>query len=314
MLVDKINKLNYILNFINFNSQDINISSIKQNKWWEEKIINLKNTLIYAPNWSWKTNFSRFFDFISNKEENLFKLLSKEAWNDKTKLSFSLDLNNDKINENNYLEKDILNNIYVFNSDFIDKTIKSSNFSKKIEWKLIVPIWEESSIITNLEEENKKILDIKKDYLKNIKNNFSSKEFNLEKKYKRNERNLWQEFKLINIIDIEWNNINIINNDEIKFKNCEEKIEKLKSFNEDDKIKYNIAKISDDEIELIYNCILILKEKKTFNIFENDEIEKKVKYITNNWLEQQKDIEKGIEKSNEIWTCLLCWRKIRWFC
>jgi hypothetical protein len=60
-------------------------------------------------------------------------LLSKEAGGDQTKLSFSLELNNKEINQNNYLEIEDLKNIYVFNSDFIDKTLKSASFSKKIE-------------------------------------------------------------------------------------------------------------------------------------------------------------------------------------
>jgi len=35
-----------------------------------------------------------------------------------------------------------------------------------------------------------------------------------------------------------------------------------------------------------------LKEEKTFDVFENEEVEKKIKYITSNWLDEQKDIEK----------------------
>lgn len=310
MLINKVNKLQNIHNFIDFTSQNLNLSSVKQIKWWEEKTINFKNILVYAPNWSWKTNFSRFFDFISTKDTDFSKLLSKEAGGDQTKLSFSLELNNKEINQNNYLEIEDLKNIYVFNSDFIDKTLKSASFSKKIEWKLIVPIWEVSSIITDLEQENKWLLKEKELSFKKIKESFDLQEIEIEKKYKRKEINVWKEFKISNIIDIEWNIINTITNDEENFKDCEEKIEKLKSFSEDDKINFWVTKLLDIDLDLIRECINILKEPKSFNVFENKDVEDKIKYLTTHWLSEQKNIQIWIEKSEEIWKCLLCWRKV----
>ncbi|MDR2640798.1 MAG: hypothetical protein LBC61_05890 [Candidatus Peribacteria bacterium] len=76
---------------------------------------------------------SRFLNKISSDTSDLSNILSKEAEN-LDELNFSLNIDGVDIDRKNYLSQgNLLRNIYVFNSDYIDKTIRSEGFSKKIE-------------------------------------------------------------------------------------------------------------------------------------------------------------------------------------
>ncbi len=265
-----------------------------------------KKNIIYAPNGIGKTTISRILSRIYNKE-SLDDLLSQEE-KDVSKLSFDFEIDNSSINNSNYLENDI--KLVVFNSDYIDKIIKTNDFSSNsVSGEIVIPLGSESNQINTL---NKSIDEATKQrviFFDKLKSKFDEvKTFKIQnKKYGEIDRSIWLEFsinKLFNQDDFTL--IKPVDSDD--FGSCESQFEELSQLTDDNKInnphinKINYLSINFDEV------ISDLKTSKKFVSFDK-QIKKNIEYITKNWINTRL-IETGIKKSKEKDKCLLCKRTL----
>jgi len=155
MRIEEIKLIKNVRNFLDFNAEGIFLH--KKERKNESKTFDLfDEAIIYAPNGMGKTNLSRLFNYISNTEEKeLIELLSHEANNNGDKLDFSICIDGtvtDKSNFKTEEKKKILNNLYIFNSDYIDENIKCENFSEKnINGAVLIPMGKENIKIKSIE-------------------------------------------------------------------------------------------------------------------------------------------------------------------
>jgi hypothetical protein len=111
-----------------------------------------KKNVIYAPNGTGKTNLSRFIDHVSNKNLDLQTLKSLEAGTQpiEFKVIFS---DTTFVDQSNYPSLN-LERILVFNSDYIENNVRSSNFSnKQIDGRLEIELGPEQTKLLDLENQ-----------------------------------------------------------------------------------------------------------------------------------------------------------------
>lgn len=111
-----------------------------------------KKNVVYAPNGVGKTNLSRFLEYISDKNLNLQSLKSLEAG--VHPIEFKVLFNDQtSIDQNNYKSTD-LERVLVYNSDYIEKNVRSSDFSnKQIDGQLEVELGPEQVKLADLEKQ-----------------------------------------------------------------------------------------------------------------------------------------------------------------
>jgi len=309
MRVEEIKSIKYVRNFLNFSGNNVFLHK-KTKK--DGKVYLFDKILIYAPNGEGKTNLSRLFDCISNSEKNIEELLSQEASQSGKELSFSFCINGEIINEVNFKTDEnqkILNNFYIFNSDYLEENVKCSDFSKKnINGAILIPLGKENIKIQTLEselEQKSKDRRTQKDALVSL---VEKMKINLKiNKYKGKDISIWQEFDLGKCIN---------ENFEIEipvkkegFDSCEDKFQQIKGLNVTDKIQYHILQIAKEKIDKLDDIFDLLMEEKIFSKVDK-EAEGNVSYIIKNWLQESFLLKKGIKESEKENKCLLCNRKI----
>ena len=227
-------------------------------------------------------------------------------------ISFVFTIDGSEVNLSNTEEnQDLLNNIFVFNSDFIDEAIKTTNFSDNdVSGEVAIPLGSESNVVTQLKTSiGNDVNDRKKVYdeLKDTKIVNYTKEILEQKKYKKGDINIWKEVILQNIVNDEFTFSKLEKPD--GFDTCETQFESVSSLDEDSKIfaphtfkEINYQPLNFEEINLV------LKTPKTFTGIDED-TKKNITFLTKNWIEETY-IKKGIEKSKEVNKCLLCKREL----
>jgi len=311
MKIEEIKSIKYVRNFLDFNAENIFLHK-KEGK-NERTVFDFFNkVVIYAPNGIGKTNLSRLFDYISSTEEREFEeLLSHEAKKDINKLNFSICVNGKVINKSNFKteeNKKVLNNLYIFNSDYIEKNIKCNNFSEKnINGTISMPIGKENIRIQTLESNIKQKIEDRKNVKLSLTTSLDTVKENLKNnKYKGKDISIWQELSLNKLIDEKFEITIPINKDE--FTSCEERFKKIKGFTELDKLQTKFAEIPQNKIDKLDSVYNLLEEKKVFTVLDK-QAEENISYITKNWINQEL-LKTGIEKSESNGECLLCKRKI----
>lgn len=312
MKLEEIKSIKFVRNFLDFNGSGIFLH--KKERRSEKTVFDFfSKVVIYAPNGIGKTNLSRLFDYVSNTgEKELKELLSHEANDEDDKLDFSICIDGEVINKSNYTtieKKKILNNLYIFNSDYIEENIKCGNFSEKnINGTISIPLGKENvkikifeSDILQKNTDRKKIKDLLMSQLDVIKQDLK------KNKYKGNDLSVWQELSLEKIIINEnFDVVAPIENDE--FVSCEDNFKKIKGYNESDKLQVGFVEISQNKIDKLDSIYELLEEKKTFTTLDK-QTEENISAITKNWIDQEL-LKKGIKKSEEEKECLLCKRTI----
>ena len=307
MRIEKIDSIKYFRNFLDFKS-DVFFHGYEDK---DGNFKNIHNAVIYSPNGVGKTNLSRLFECISKEECDLDNYLSREALEQGIKgVNFSIQVDGNKINNFNYKDsRGNLKHIYIFNSDFVERSIKTSDFSnKKIEGDVGVPLGEVSNEIQYLENEisdkEVAISKIKAD----LKEAINSKKNSLvsESIYKKTDYSIWSEYSLNQIFKEDSPEFTIPHKND-KHDSCEADFEKIKGFSDEDQITLKIKEVDVEKIQKIYS---ILSEPKEFFNFDKN-IESSIKYITSNWLKSGHDLLNiGIVESEKVGKCLLCKRDL----
>ena len=159
MRIKKIKKIKNVRSFLNFASDEE----------FEGK------NVVYAVNGIGKTNLSRLFCSIADNEKDLDELKSREA--DSISIEFTIVMDDDsEIHQSNY-SSSALDNILIFNSDFIEENVRTDDWSnKEIDGKLELELGEEQQKLTELisskeekVEKGKKIKGVLEDGLESKK-------------------------------------------------------------------------------------------------------------------------------------------------
>lgn len=292
-MIKNIIELKNILSFLDFSASEIEFS---------------KKNILYAPNGTGKTNISRVFNRLS-KNESLDDFLSQESSN-LNSLEFKIKYGDFEISKTNLeSHKLLLQNIYVFNSDYIEETLKIQNFSEiDVSGEVNIPIGKKSNKIIELEKD----IEVTRENRKNLKDKISSaitqiKENKVDtKEYSLQDINIWKELIIDNLIDKTF----ILNlpQDNKDFIDCEEKFKRLSKIDESTSIDYSklleVNKLNIDFKDIQVN----LDSPKNFKIFDEG-IKENIEQLTKDWIET-KFIKKGVELSQEKETCILCKRDI----
>lgn len=241
----------------------------------------LKYNLIYARNWSWKTNLSNFLNYFSVNKTilNLEDLKSLEAIKDNDKIDFDLEFEWEQINTTTTELKNNL--IYIYNQDFINKCINIDDFSKKDhKWNIILSkVWELNNEIEKLEKQKEFKLLAGSNLKKTLEKDITLKVNELSKKYKAQQNTISKELYYDNLFNIKLieeykNDFNILNSiDNYK---------KIDILDENDNINFNFKVIDKINIDKIKSIIF-----KPYNFnFETEKIEKYVNSIWKKWIEE----------------------------
>lgn len=324
MRINLIKNLQNVRNFLNFEN-DVNFDKDKDENTPSgfkekgdgrsgKKIIDVPNCIVYAPNGSGKTNLSRFLAILSSGEITaLEKMLSKEAGSNFSKLKFGMTIDDNLVNQETWLKKEhqaLLENIYVFNSDFVKENIQCEDFSvKDISGKLSIPIGKENLEINRLQEKIKGFEEDREDLFKELQAVIANKKLQLQRnKYGKRERSIWDNFSLDNIFV----------DDKFTFKepkyarsydDCEESLHKIKGLSTANKVTSNIQQFSIIKLNNIGSIYELLDTPKNFMEFDKD-AENTLKRITTDWTIDHNLLEEGIDKSIKQNHCVLCQRKL----
>lgn len=172
--IKKINVEN-VYSFLDFNWDN---SLTKKDKNWTENIIELdKHNIFYWDNWNWKSTLTKILKKFNWDDIDLEK--NWEPWNESKKQKV-------KIIDKNWLEYDLSSSDYnngflIFDKSYIQNNIWDivfwweSSINNKIRWEKIIILWwfvekekildKYSTIITDLEEKNKKLEENIKNWL-----------------------------------------------------------------------------------------------------------------------------------------------------
>lgn len=293
-MIQNINKLNNVRSFLNFDGSNVTLGN--------------KN-IIYAPNGTGKTNLTRLINNAS-KNEPLDDFCSQEA-DSMDEFDFELNVSGEKISKSNLKDKFTeLDNISVFNIDYIEKTIKCKDFTQTdVSGDIIIPLGSESNVLVELQSRidrltksrDKSILRIQ-EYHQIYRDNILNKQT-----YSLSDRNIWTAFNISNIIDKENFKVFIPENME-SFEECEKSFTKLNSIPEDYSIELD-KEITKIEYDFSFDSIVTeLNSTKEFSPFD-EKTKEDIKFITENWI-SQKDLTDGIKLSRSANECKLCKREL----
>lgn len=271
--IKKIETIKNIRNFIDFSCTD-ELS---------------KKSIVYAPNGSGKTNLSRFLEYISDKDLDLFTLKSLEA--NTGSIEFKIIFNDQtSVDQNNYISTD-LEQILVYNSDYIEKSVRSNDFSdKNIDGQIEIEI----------DSDQIKILDLEKQLIEK-NNELDAKKISLESLLatKTAEIKEWDSRGRLVVAELVYDNLSNAkyisylsnkNDKEVEgstqegWVNAKENFDQIKDLDPDhDKISYNFDKLRIDRLDLSWienNCI---KKMKFINP-PTGEIKEHIEKLTNEWI------------------------------
>lgn len=292
-MIKKVVSLKNIRNFRDFSAPEIEFE---------------RKNIVYAPNGTGKTNLSRFFDKLS-KNEPIDELLSQES-SSVNDLDFKIQLEDGiEVTKSNFdSHKSAFENIYVFNSDYIEETIKRKNFSEiDVSGEVKIPIGKESNEITELKnsigESEEDRINTKAKLEKAIKT-FQDERLKSES-YTRQDINIWKELKIEKVLSDDF-----IITPPIKkhiFADCESIFKEISAIDENTSIDSSKLKtvaysaIDFDEITSE------LEKPQHFKVFDQ-EIKSSIEELTKNWIEETNLLQKGVELSQEKNSCVLCKR------
>lgn len=284
------------------------IKSIRSFISFQSNIEFKKKNIIYAPNGTGKTNLSRLLRTIKNAE-SIASLKSQEASNTENP-EFSITCSKGVLNHNNYrTEKELLSRLLVFNSDYIDETIKSEDFSTQdVSGKIEIAVGKESNEIEKIEKDiTSKTEKRQKEYkaLVETYRSFNSAKEKI-KDISKKDQSVWSEFKLDKLVSSDFS---ISTPKELdSFADCEENLKKLKKIDENSLLpNLNPDKVDSESINY-QDLISELKDPKQFE-FADKKTQQILGEITKEWLETN-DVKTGIAASKKANKCLFCQREL----
>ena len=293
-MIQKIKTVKKFRSLLDFSATDV----VLRKKW-----------VIFAQNGIGKTNLSRLLNCIAQKQE-MDSFISQEA-NPGEKIEFELELSdNSIINQENYRFVKI-DNIIVFNSDYVERNVRIVNFSDKvIDGEIQLPIGENDIEIARLESDLKAQEVTREEVYDSLLKKISDTEIDIKTNnsniYSWADRSIWEEFKLNNILDNNYKICEPHNND--FFETCETDFISISSLDEN-----HILKKLNSEIDVKWvnfdDIYALLKKKVSFQSFD-PKIKKKIEDITTDWLKSSDLLKSWVIKSRENKVCLLCDRHI----
>lgn len=284
------------------------IKSIRSFISFQSKIEFKKKNIIYAPNGTGKTNLSRLLRTIKNAE-SIASLKSQEA-SDTENPEFSIICSKGVLNHNNYQsERELLSRLLVFNSDYIDETIKSEDFSTQdVSGKIEIAVGKESNEIEKIEKDiTSKTEKRQKEYkaLVETYRSFNSAKGKI-KDISKKDQSVWSEFKFDKLVSSDFS-ISIPKELD-SFADCEENLKKLKKIDENSLLTNLNPNEVDSESINYQDLISELKDPKQFE-FADKKTQQILGEITKEWLET-KDVKTGIAASKKANKCLFCQREL----
>jgi wobble nucleotide-excising tRNase len=289
-MIKKIKTIKYVRGFIDFDASTIDFK---------------RKTVIYAPHGTGKTSLSRLLERISDKKPT-DDLLSQET-DDVSLQEFSIVLKSGEVNKSNYTQES--NYFLVFNSDYIDRVIRTKNFSDNdVSGYVVIPIGEDSNEISNikgqivvLEEERQKMVSL----LPQKFTDFKTVQIE-DKKYGNKDIKVWEWCNLEKLINEDFEITTPIKPD--LYDNCEKSFKEISDLTDENKI--NNPKITKVPFQNINFSEITneLSEPKSFPVLD-ESIRTSINEITNSWIASNY-LEKGIDKSIEDDECILCKRKL----
>lgn len=259
-----------------------NIRNLKDFDSWEL----LQYNLIYASNWSWKSNITKILSHYSvnsyiDNLNNLKSLEAKGAWE----------------NISSGIEKNQNDKIYVYDEEFTKRCINIDwDFSsKEHKWNIILSkVWADNVEVDRLEKEKSEIEKKWNSLRQELEKKLNEKINDCYKKYWWKNTTYQDELKIDNLEHEKINIIGIKLDAHENFKNIE-KIDENSSVNN---FFLEIEKIELEEIKTI-----LFWEYDFEN--ESDEIEKYInEQVSKNWIEQ------WLKFHNDWDDCPFCQQKI----
>jgi len=271
--IKKIEAIKNIRNFIDFSCAD-ELS---------------KKSIVYAPNGSGKTNLSRFLEYVSDKDLDLFTLKSLEA--NTGSIEFKIIFNDQtSVDQNNYISID-LEQILVYNSDYIEKSVRSNDFSdKNIDGQIEIEI----------DSDQIKILDLEKQLVEK-NNEFNTEKISLESLLatKAAEIKEWDSRGRLVVAELVYDNLSNAkyisylsnkNDKEVEgaiqegWVNAKENFDQIKDLDPDhDKITYNFDKLRIDRLDFFWIENNFIK-KVEFIDPPTGEVKEHIEKLTNEWI------------------------------
>lgn len=248
-----------------------------------------KKNVIYAPNGIGKTNLSRFLEYISNKSLDLLSLKSLEAGTQPIEFRVLFE-DQTLVDLSNYKSTD-LERVLVYNSDYIEKNVRSSDFSnKQIDGQLEVELGPEQVRLVDLENQ----LAIKNTELDKEKVNLEVLLIN-----KVNEIKEWDSRGRLITSELIYSNLNnqkysdcldnkddktINNSIEEGWVNAKENFDQIKDLDpETDKIIFNFNELKIDRLDFPWTEENLVK-KAEFSEPPTGEIKEHIEKLTNEWI------------------------------
>lgn len=145
--------------------------------------------IVYAVNGIGKTNLSRLLYWIRDNDKDLNELKSREAGSAAIQFTIVMD-DNSEIHESNYSSTS-LDNILIFNSDFIEENVRTDDWSsKEIDGKLELELGEEQKNLTDLISEKRKKIERGKIIKQELENSLEDKKNEIKEWDSRNRKTI----------------------------------------------------------------------------------------------------------------------------
>lgn len=304
----KISYLKNLRNFISFNSSH----DIK------------KHEVLYAPNGSGKTNLTRILSALQ-KGASLEHFKSEEAKKTGESLELSVTIDSTIITHLNYKDTanaELLGSLVIFNSDYISDNITVPDFRKDLAGEVVLELGKEDNDIKDLERKILSEKEIIRESVERLEKSINVFINGLKgKKYKATERNIWDELKIENVLNIstiDKGNSSIILENRAKivdadYSKTSQEREDLLSIGDAEKINLVFPNMKIPAVDEIIN---LLARPGKFPV-DDEEISNNVKFLSSvlcghSLLDKEPNtvIATVIERSEEKDKCILCKRKL----
>ena len=234
----KISSMKNLRNFIDFDGSSHNLK---------------RHEVLYAPNGSGKTNLTRILGALQNGE-SLANFKSKEATaGDNPEISITIDSVN--ITHDNYTSPSnatLLDNLVIFNSNYISDNVIVSDFKKDLAGDITLELGAEDASIKTIEKGISNNKNTIKDSVEKLEASIATFASGLKGKiYKANEQNIWSELKLSQILDIGYDKSETTVNEDavesvttVDYSKTSQERKDLLSLGHTDKISFNFTPLS----------------------------------------------------------------------
>ncbi len=273
-MLNKISQIQFIKNFLNFSNT----------------LILGKKNIVYALNGAGKTNLSRLIDCIVNNRASFESLKSREAGTMPSK--FKMFIDDEEINESNYVTKNI-KNVLVYNSDYVEDNIRTSNFSdKKLDGKLEIELGEEHKTLAELEATKKDKESSVSDIEQLLKGNLKNKINEITQEDKRGIKN--KEILIYDNLTSQKYHQNLSQKedyDDAEGKKSEgwakakENFDSIKSLDPNkDKINFNMSEIDSKHIDFAWIIDQLQKEVLFAGTTKDARLKEHIDKLSNEWI------------------------------